>query len=115
MIGVRTGGVPTTTSSSTVTAYHVLGDRSGVMISMAPTNPRINEEHDAVEMLAEFTERLAPSRNVTRERKAYRDAMGQGKGVIEMNDNKAINEIALIAKEIYGEIQIETRSAAGAA
>jgi chromosome partitioning protein len=86
-----------------------------VLISMAPTNPRINEEHDAVEMLAEFTERLAPSRNVTRERKAYRDAMGQGKGVIEMNDNKAINEIALIAKEIYGEIQIETRSAAGAA
>ncbi|NOU29747.1 MAG: AAA family ATPase [Polyangiaceae bacterium] len=86
-----------------------------VLISMAPTNPRINEEHDAVEMLAEFAERLLPSRNVTRERKAYRDAMGQGKGVIEMNDNKAINEIALIAKEIYGEIQIETRSAAGAA
>jgi len=87
-----------------------------VLISMAPTNPRINEEREAAEMLAEFSERLAISRHVTRERKAYRDAMGQGRGVIEMTDDKAANEIALIAKEIYGaEIQSESRAAAGAA
>jgi chromosome partitioning protein len=87
-----------------------------VLISMAPTNPRINEEQAATEMLTEFGERLPLSRHVTRERKAYRDAMGEGKGVIEMTDNKAIYEIASIAKEIYGaEIQIETRRAAGAA
>ena len=86
-----------------------------VLISMAPTNPRINEEREAAEMLANFSERLALSSHVTRERKAYRDAMGEGRGVIEMTDNKAANEVALIAKEIYGEIQTETRSAAGAA
>jgi chromosome partitioning protein len=86
-----------------------------VLISMAPTNPRINEEHEAAKMLAEFNERVALSGHVTRERKAYRDAMGEGRGVIEMNDSKAANEIALIAKEIYGEIQIEARTAAGAA
>ena len=86
-----------------------------VLISMAPTNPRINEEHEAAKMLAEFNERVAISRHVTRERKVYRDAMGEGRGVVEMNDSKATNEIALIAKEIYGEIQIEARSAAGAA
>lgn len=88
-----------------------------VLISMAPTNPRINEEHAAAEMLAEFTQQLVLSSHVTRERKAYRDAMGEGRGVIEMTDNKAINEIESIAKEIYGvEIQIEARRpAAGAA
>jgi chromosome partitioning protein len=87
-----------------------------VLISMAPTNPRINEEREAAEMLSEFSERLALSSHVTRERKSYRDAMGEGRGVIEMTDSKAINEIAAIAKEIYGdEIQIETRAAAGAA
>jgi chromosome partitioning protein len=87
-----------------------------VLISMAPTNPRINEEREAAEMLAEFSERLTTSRHVTRERKAYRDAMGEGRGVIEMTDDKATNEIASIAKEIYGdEIQSESRAAAGAA
>lgn len=87
-----------------------------VLISMAPTNPRINEEREAVEMLAQFSESLALSSHVTRERKTYRDAMGEGRGVIEMSDSKAINEIASIAKEIYGdEIQSETRAASGAA
>jgi len=87
-----------------------------VLISMAPTNPRVNEERDAAEMLTQFTDRLSLSSHVTRERKSYRDAMGAGRGVIEMTDNKAINEIASIAKEIYGvEIQSEARVAAGAA
>lgn len=86
-----------------------------VLISMAPTNPRINEERDATEMLSEFNERIRLSRHLTRERKVYRDAMGEGKGVVEMADTKARNEIALIAQEIYGEIQIQTRAAAGAA
>lgn len=87
-----------------------------VLISMAPTNPRINEEREATEMLAEFTGRLALSRCVTRERKAYRDAMGEGKGVVELSDPKASSEIAAIAEEIYGvQVQAEAARVAGAA
>lgn len=87
-----------------------------VLISMAPTNPRINEERDAAEMLAEFSERLALSHCVTRERKAYRDAMGEGKGVVELADAKASSEINAIAEEIYGvQVQTEAARVAGAA
>lgn len=87
-----------------------------VLISMAPTNPRINEEREATEMLAEFTGRLALSPCVTRERKAYRDAMGEGKGVVELSDPKASSEIAAIAEEIYGvQVQAEAVRVAGAA
>jgi chromosome partitioning protein len=84
-----------------------------VLISMAPTNPRINEERDAAEMLAEFSERLSLSRYVTRERKSYRDAMREGRGVMEMTDPKATTEIESIAKEIYGvEVQAKAKRAA---
>jgi chromosome partitioning protein len=87
-----------------------------VMISMAPTNPRINEERDAAEMLAEFSERLMLSRCITRERKAYRDAMKEGCGVVEQADPKATHEIDSIAQEIYGvEVQIKSGRSAGAA
>ncbi len=87
-----------------------------VLVSMAPTNPRINEERSATEMLSEFSERIQLSSHVTRERKAYRDAMREGKGVIETSDAKAIAEIESIAKEIYGnEVQIEARRVAGVA
>jgi chromosome partitioning protein len=83
-----------------------------VLITMAPTNPRINEERDAMEMLREFGDRLAVSHHVTRERKAYRDAMRDGKGVVELADAKAGSEIDAIAQEIYGdEIQTKTDAA----
>ena len=82
---------------------------------MAPTNPRVNEERDAAEMLAEFSERLALSPCVTRERKAYRDAMREGMGVVEQSDAKASNEIEAITQEIYGvEVQAKASRLAGA-
>jgi chromosome partitioning protein len=85
-----------------------------VLISMAPTNPRINDERAASEMItADFAERIQLSECVTRERKAYRDAMRAGKGVIETGDAKAMTEIEAIVKEIYGnEIQIKASRAA---
>lgn len=87
-----------------------------ILIAMAPTNPRITEERDASEMLGEFGERLALSRCVTRERKAYRDAMRDGRGVIEMMDEKAIVEINAIAEEIFGVVEIQSKArVAGAA
>jgi chromosome partitioning protein len=86
-----------------------------ILIAMAPTNPRITEERDASEMLCEFGERLALSACVTRERKAYRDAMRDGRGVIELMDEKAIAEIQAIAEEIFGvEVQAKARVAGAA-
>ncbi len=82
-----------------------------VLISMAPTNPRITEEQDATEMLREFGERLTLSTCITRERKAYRDAMRDGKGVIELLDPKAIAEIEAIAKEIFG-VEVQAKASA---
>lgn len=85
-----------------------------ILISMAPTNPRINEERDAAEMLSEFSDRLRLSGCLTRERKAYRDAMREGKGVTELTDAKARHEIEAIAQEIYG-VEIQTPTVVGVA
>ncbi len=77
------------------------------LVSMAPTNPRVTEAADATEMMAEFNE-FAMAASVIRDRKVYRDAMCEGRGVIEMADPKAVQEIEALAKEIYGEqVQIE--------
>lgn len=86
-----------------------------ILIAMAPTNPRITEEHDASDMLGEFGDRLALSSCVTRERKVYRDAMRDGRGVTELHDEKAIAEVVAIAEEIYGvQVQSKTRIAGAA-
>ncbi len=75
------------------------------VLSMAPTNPRITEVGEAREMLAEFTElRLAAA--VIRDRKAYRDAMCDGRGVVEADDPKATEEMKRLVEEIYdGQVQ----------
>jgi chromosome partitioning protein len=70
------------------------------IISMAPTNPAINEAQEAMELLAELHE-FALSRVIVRERKIYRDAIAEGRGVIEMGNEKAIAEVETLAKEIY--------------
>lgn len=72
------------------------------LLSMAPTNPRVNEAAEASEMLAEFKE-LQLANIVIRDRKVFRDAMVDGRGVVEMSDPKAIEELLALAKEIYGE------------
>jgi len=76
------------------------GLAASIIVSIAPTNPRIREADDAVDLLGQFEE-LALSRAVFHERKAYRDAMRDGCGVVEMDDPKAISEVECLAKEIY--------------
>lgn len=71
------------------------------ILSMAPSNPFINEVREAQELLQEFTE-LALSPSIIRDRKIYRDAMLEGKGVVEMNNGTARAEIQLLAQEIFG-------------
>lgn len=72
------------------------------LISMAPTNPSIHEAQEAQELLKELPE-LEQSSVVIRERKVYRDAMTEGRGVTEMSNSKASAEIEALAKEIYGD------------
>jgi chromosome partitioning protein len=74
------------------------------VVSMAPTNPRIGETDDAKKMLGDF-EHLALAKTIVRERKAYRDAVQQGRGVLELDNEKAVEEIQALAEEIYNGVQ----------
>jgi chromosome partitioning protein len=73
-----------------------------LIISMAPTNPVINEAKQAQELLRELPV-FNLSDTIIRERKVYRDAISDGLGIVEMNNPKAIAEIEALANEIYGE------------
>jgi chromosome partitioning protein len=70
------------------------------IVSMAPTNPMISELDDAKELLRDFEE-LRLSEAVIRDRKIYRDALLEGKGVTEMSNQLARAEISFLAKEIF--------------
>lgn len=63
-----------------------------VVISCAPTNPRINEVKEAQALLSNFSEYLDLLNVFVRERKVYRDAMLEGKGVVEMSNKIAKEE-----------------------
>ncbi len=74
--------------------------RAFALISRAPSNPMINEVMEAQEFLVDFTE-LPMASTFIRDRKIFRDAMLEGKGVVEMNNSKAKAEIQLLGQEIY--------------
>jgi chromosome partitioning protein len=76
------------------------GLKACALIAMAPTNPVIHEAAEARELLSELTE-LTLSGVVIRERKVYRDAIAEGRGVVEMDNEKAAAEIEALAQEIY--------------
>lgn len=70
------------------------------LLSLAPTNPSVNEAQEAKEALQDIPD-LALSRCVIRDRKVYRDALLEGVGVVEMTANKATAEIQLLAQEVF--------------
>jgi chromosome partitioning protein len=70
------------------------------VLSMASSNPKVSEAEQAKEMLAEYPE-IALAKAIIRDRKAYRDAMCESKGVLEMSDEKAREEIENLAKEVF--------------
>ena len=74
--------------------------RVHAVISMASTHPALTETEEARELLMELSE-IELSRVFIRERKVFRDAMVEGKGVIECKNRKAEAEIQLLAEEIY--------------
>lgn len=69
------------------------------VITMAPSNPHVNETAEARECFAEYPE-FTLCRTVIRDRKAYRDSISDGASVIEWNNNKAKAEVQLLAQEI---------------
>ena len=71
-----------------------------LVISMGSTHPAVHEDQDAIEILAELPE-FEMSSVVIRERKVYRDAMAEGRGVVEMGNEKASDEIGALAGEIF--------------
>lgn len=69
------------------------------VLTLAPSNPQVNEANEAKEYLAEFPE-FQLCRTIIRDRKAYRDSIAEGAGVVEWKDSKAKAEIQLLAQEI---------------
>lgn len=69
------------------------------LLSMAPTNPVINEAREAAEFLKDYPE-LKTLNTIIRDRKAYRDALSEGKGVCEMKNDKALSEIDDLMNEV---------------
>ncbi len=73
-----------------------------VVVAMAPTNPSIHETDEAHVALTDFPELRLAGTTIC-ERKAYRDALPVGKGVLELDNPKAIQEIETLTKEVIGE------------
>lgn len=70
------------------------------LLTMAPTNPVVNEAKEAREYLADYPE-IKLLETIIRDRKAYRDCMPEGQGVIEMDNAKAADEILSLVKEMF--------------
>lgn len=69
------------------------------VLNRVPTNTFSKAADQAKQYLAEFPEiRLASVR--LHERNAYKEALAEGLGVVEMRDSKAKNEIQRLAEEI---------------
>lgn len=69
------------------------------LITQAPTNSNASERADAGEYLSDYPV-IKPLRTVIHERKAYRDVIGEGLGVVEWSNAKAKAEIQVLAEEL---------------
>lgn len=70
------------------------------LITMAPTNPVVHETEEAREYLQDYPEIQLLS-TIVRDRKIFRDAMSEGMGVVEMDNEKAAQEILSLIKEVF--------------
>jgi chromosome partitioning protein len=71
------------------------------MLTLAPTNPSIREIEEAQDYISDYQDIQLLS-SIIRDRKVYRDAMGLGKGVVEMDNDKAKFEINQLWEELHG-------------
>lgn len=70
------------------------------VLSMTPTHRLVTEADAARAYLTEYTQLQLSVASIA-ERKAYRDTMVQGMGVVEGENRQAIEEINALIKEIY--------------
>lgn len=70
------------------------------LLTMAPTNPVVHEAEEAREYLQDYPE-IHLLETIIRDRKVYRDAMSDGRGVVEMDNVKASDEIQSLMQEIF--------------
>lgn len=70
------------------------------LLTMAPTNPVVHEAEEAREYLQDYPE-IQLLETIIRDRKVYRDAMSDGRGVVEMDNMKASDEIQSLMQEIF--------------
>lgn len=87
--------------------------RAALLLTMVSTNPAVRELQSARELLAELPG-FGVCQAVIHDRKAYRDVVFLGKGVIEHHDPKAAAEIQALATEIYPDV-VRVHSATAAA
>ncbi len=72
------------------------------VISQAPSNPSVKEIEEARDYLADYSDLITLLNAVIYDRKIYRDAMSAGRGVVEMNNPKAAQEVQQLWEEIHG-------------
>ncbi len=92
--------------------------KSFALINMSPTNPSITEEEEARKLLEGYPEFIT-LRSSLGDRKAFRDTMVEGIGVVETGSNsKAAEEIESMVSEVLSfagaEESVETAIAEGA-
>ncbi|AHF02075.1 plasmid partitioning protein [Thiomicrospira aerophila AL3] len=71
------------------------------ILTLAPTNPSVREIEEAQDYISDYQDIQLLS-SIIRDRKVYRDAMGLGKGVVEMDNDKAKFEINQLWEELHG-------------
>lgn len=70
------------------------------LLTMASTNPIVKEENEALNIISEY-KNIKPLKSIIRERKAYRDAISTGNGVVELSNVKAKKEIKKLVEEVF--------------
>jgi chromosome partitioning protein len=71
-----------------------------LILTLVPTNPMVRELQNARAMLADYPA-FSPCQTVIYDRKAYRDAVFLGKGVLEHHDAKASAEVESFIREVF--------------
>ena len=74
--------------------------RAFCVLTQSPTNPTITEIQQAREFLLSFGSEMKLLETIIFERKVYRDALAQGLGVCELDNEKAALEIAGVFAEV---------------
>jgi chromosome partitioning protein len=77
--------------------------RSFAVLTLCPTNPAITEIQDAQDYLADINGMTAILPCI-HDRKAYRDAICDGKGATEMKNDKASAELVAVWEAINGQV-----------